>query len=197
MRAPPNNAASAVRYRVNGCHSHGDAMNTRVRTSLAAAVALAALPAAAQYSGPYPANAESYQGEARVVSSVPIREASSVPRQECWTETVDGSGANRAAGAVIGGIAGGLIGHQIGSGSGNTAATIAGTIGGAAVGNEVARRNDRGERVVERCRQVEGYAERVVGYDVVYRFQGREFTTRLPYDPGASLPVSVTVAPAR
>ncbi|HEX4883619.1 MAG TPA: glycine zipper 2TM domain-containing protein [Casimicrobiaceae bacterium] len=172
-------------------------MKPMLRTSLAAAVALAALPVAAQYSGPHPANAESYQADARVVSSVPIREASSVPREECWTESVSDGGGNRAAGAVIGGIAGGLIGHQIGSGSGNTAATIAGTIGGAAVGNEVARRNERGERVVERCRQVEGYAERVVGYDVVYRFQGREFATRLPYEPGPTLPVQVTVAPAR
>lgn len=174
-------------------------MNVMHRTSVAAAVALAALalPASAQYTGPYPAAAETYQSDARVLRAVPVRESASVPREECWTETVPGSSGNRAAGAVIGGIAGGLLGHQIGSGSGNTAATIAGTIGGAAVGNEVARRNDRGEQVVERCRQVAGYAERVVGYDVTYRFQGREFSTRLPYDPGPSMPVHVTVAPVQ
>ncbi len=97
---------------------------------------------------------------------------------------------------MIGGIAGGLIGHQFGSGSGNTAATIAGALGGAAVGNEVARRNDD-PRAIERCRTVSDTSERVVGYDVVYRFQGREFTARLPYDPGPELPVNVTVAPSR
>ena len=128
---------------------------------------------------------------------VPIRDATAAPRQECWTESVSSGSGDRTAGAIIGGIAGGLLGHQIGSGSGNTAATIAGTIGGAAVGNEIARRNERGEQVVERCRQVGGYEERIVGYDVAYRFEGREFTARLPYDPGRSMPVNVTVTPAR
>lgn len=164
-------------------------------TILAVAAACATLPAAAQHPGPYATPAQTFEAEARVVSAVPIREAGGT-REECWTEGTGGRGGDRVAGAVIGGIAGGLIGHQIGSGSGNTAATIAGTIGGAAVGNEVARRNDRGE-VVERCRTVAAYDERVVGYDVVYRFQGREFATRLPYDPGRNLPVQVTVAPAR
>ena len=168
-----------------------------IASSIVGALSLATLPAAAQSWGP---EAASYTAQARVVSAVPIREAqSSAPRQECWTEySEDRGGGNRAAGAVIGGIAGGLIGHQFGSGSGNTAATIAGTIGGAAVGNEVARRQGGGDpRAVERCREVSDVRESVVGYDVTYRFQGREFNTRLPYDPGPDLPVQVTVAPAR
>ena len=180
-------------------------------TILAVAAACATLPAAAQsqypgpqypgpqyqgtqYQGPVPA--VTFEAEARVVSAVPIRDVGTAPREECWNETVSGGNGSQVAGTVIGGIAGGLIGHQIGSGRGNTAATIAGTIGGAAVGNEVGRRNERGEEVVQRCRQAAGYVERVVGFDVVYRFQGREFSTRLPYDPGQSLPVNVTVAPA-
>jgi uncharacterized protein YcfJ len=160
-----------------------------IRTSVIGAMALAAMPVGAQMV----ANAETYTEEARVVNVVPIRESATVPRQECWTEHEESG--NRAAGAVIGGIAGGLIGHQFGSGSGNTAATIAGTIGGAAVGSEVARR--QGDGRVERCRTISDYSERVIGYDVTYRFQGREFATRLPYDPGPRLPVHVTVAPAR
>lgn len=165
-----------------------------LRTSLLGALAMATMPAAAQ---PYSPEGTSFSANARVVSAVPVRQASSSgPRQECWTEHAEGSGGNRTAGAVIGGIAGGLIGHQIGSGSGNTAATIAGTLGGAAVGNEVARRGSD-PRAIERCRTVSDYEDRVVGYDVVYRFQGREFSTRLPYDPGPDLPVNVTIAPAR
>jgi uncharacterized protein YcfJ len=171
-------------------------MKRVIAGSLFGAVAFAALPAVAQ---PYGVDTETYTAQARVTRAVPVREAIAAgTRQECWVEPASSRGGNQAAGAVIGGIAGGLIGHQFGSGSGNTAATIAGTIGGAAVGNEIARRNDRGERVVERCREVAGaYDERVVGYDVTYRFQGREFSTRLPYDPGPELPVHVTVAPAR
>lgn len=163
-----------------------------IRSALLGMFAVAAMPVAAQSYGP--AEATSYSAQARVVSAVPVREVVSSPRQECYTDYQEGRGGNRAAGAVIGGIAGGLIGHQFGSGSGNTAATIAGALGGAAVGNEVARRQDD-PRAIERCRTVSDASERVVGYDVVYRFQGREFATRLPYDPGPELPVNVTVAP--
>lgn len=167
-----------------------------IRTTLLGAFAFASVPVAAQqWVQP---EGVSYSTGARVVSSVPIRQAvTSAPRQECWTEYSDGSGGNQTAGAVIGGIAGGLIGHQIGSGRGNTAATIAGTVGGALAGNELGRRNNSDPRAVERCRTVSDYEDRVTGYDVVYRFQGREFTARLPYDPGAELPVNVTVTPAR
>jgi len=164
-----------------------------IRGALLGAFALAAMPVAAQSYGP---EAASYSAQARVVSAVPVRQVmAGAPRQECWTDYEESRGGNRAAGAVIGGIAGGLIGHQFGSGSGNTAATIAGTIGGAAVGNEVGRRNSGDARAVERCRTVSDSDERVVGYDVVYRFQGREFSARLPYDPGPEIPVNVTVTP--
>ena len=169
-------------------------MKRTITFSVVGAAAFAALPAFAQ---PWQPDAETYTAQARVVRAVPIRETvASAPREECWVEPAGGARNNQAAGAIIGGIAGGLIGHQFGSGSGNTAATIAGTIGGAAVGNEIGRRNAP-DGTVERCRTVQGdYDQRVVGYDVTYRFQGREFVTRLPYDPGPDLPVNVTVAPA-
>ncbi len=35
----------------------------------------------------------------------------------------------------------------------------------------------------------------VVGYDVRYEYAGREFTTRMAYDPGAEMPVNVDVRP--
>jgi uncharacterized protein YcfJ len=34
----------------------------------------------------------------------------------------------------------------------------------------------------------------VVGYDVVYRYQGREYTTFMPYDPGRTVKVRVQVS---
>jgi uncharacterized protein YcfJ len=193
LRRAPEDRPGSRRYRDVVDSMRGTTMKRVAIGSLFGVAALATLPASAQ---PWHADAESYTAQARVLRAVPVREAVNGPQQECWTESTGGASGNQAAGALIGGIAGGLIGHQIGSGSGNTAATIAGTIGGAAVGNEVARRNS-GERVVERCRTVGGYDERVVGYDVTYRFQGREFNTRLPYDPGPDMPVNVTVAPAR
>lgn len=195
--------------------------NIRIRHALPLATLLVAVPALAQYQSPkqpaaapaqYPGaaqpqrpavaqaqppvageswQAESWAAEARVVSTVPIRESRRVPREECWTETVpsppdqSGQSGSRSTGTIVGEIAGGLLDRHLGGGSAEKAAP------------EVVQRNERGEQVVERCRQVTETAERIVGYDVVYRFQGRELSTRLPYDPGSTLPVQVTVAPAR
>jgi len=73
---------------------------------------------------------------------------------------------------------------------------------GAQVGQNMARRdgyNGGYERTTyeQRCRTVDDvrYDERVEGYDVTYRYNGRTYTTRMPYDPGNRLPVRVDVEP--
>lgn len=189
--------------------------------------------------------AADYVDTASVVSSTPIYERVSEPRQECWTETVDSSAPQRsmggavvggvaggvlgsqvgkgsgktaataagaiagtmvgdnvsnpgsenrsATGAVVGGIAGGLLGSQVGGGSGRNAATAAGAIAGAIIGDRVANPNTPQSRQVQRCRQVEDYHEEISGYNVVYRYHGREITTRLPYKPGRTIQVGVSL----
>jgi uncharacterized protein YcfJ len=67
---------------------------------------------------------------AQVVSSTPIIERMSEPRQECDTAPVPQKDSNIVA-PIIGGIVGGLLGHQVGHGRGQTAATIVGAAGGA------------------------------------------------------------------
>ena len=54
------------------------------------------------------------------------------------------------------------------------------------------------EEVVQRCdvRYEHEYEERIDGYRVTYEYNGREYTTRLPYDPGERIKVRVAVAPA-
>ena len=48
-----------------------------------------------------------------------------------------------------------------------------------------------------RCRQVGGPSQRrVVGYDVEYRYRGEVYSSRLSYDPGDRMRVSVSVTPA-
>jgi uncharacterized protein YcfJ len=37
--------------------------------------------------------------------------------------------------------------------------------------------------------------ERIVGYDVLYQYNGREFHARMPFDPGKEMPVNVEVRP--
>ena len=114
---------------------------------------------------------------------------------------------------IIGGLIGGAIGNQIGRGEGRSIATVAGALIGAAVGHDTARRgrddrygdryddsydDDRGRsREVERCRvrQEERFEERIDGYRVTYVYNGREYTTRMSYDPGPQLRVRVRVSP--
>jgi len=128
------------------------------------------------------------------------------PRRECWddVQTVESRPhiSDPAVGGrtLLGGIIGGVIGHQFGSGRGRDAATIAGAAIGAGVGYDSARRvyGDREERVVQRCdvRYDNQYEERIDGYRVTYEYNGREYTTRMPYDPGEKIRVRVAVAPA-
>ncbi len=100
---------------------------------------------------------------------------------------------------MLGAIAGGLIGSTVGSGNGRIAAAAVGAATGAVVGdrwNDGGRRVESRPRQVEQCRVRDNYRQVISGYDVRYRFQGREYSTRLPYDPGKwlSLNVSFSVA---
>jgi uncharacterized protein YcfJ len=102
---------------------------------------------------------------------------------------------------LLGSVIGGVIGHQFGSGSGQDAATVAGALIGAGVGYDSAVRRASSsvrEEVVQRCdvRYEHEYEERIDGYHVTYEYNGREFTTRMPHDPGEKIRVRVAVAPA-
>jgi len=179
-----------------------------MKKTLAAALAAAVLAPAAL--------AQNFTDEATVLEVRPIKERIPIKREECWNERVRAyenrtvtrtdTGQPIGAGAVLGGIVGGVLGHQVGSGRGNTAATVAGAIGGAIAGNELERRNREGAQVVEtervpverdvqRCRQVEEVREVTAAWDVRYRYRNRDFTTRMPFDPGRKLTVAVNVRP--
>ena len=146
---------------------------------------------------------------ARVISSAPIIRyvTVSTPVRECWQDveyyTVNRHGHGSGISTLFGAVIGGFIGHQFGSGRGNDAGTVAGTLIGAAVGNDSAR-NRRGHtttqysRPVERCKTVisERQEERIDGYNVVYRYNGQKYATRMPYDPGRELRGRVDIRPA-
>ncbi len=145
---------------------------------------------------------------ARVVSSEPIIRyvTVSTPVRECWQDveyyTVDRRGHGTGLSTLFGAVVGGVIGHQFGSGRGNDAATIAGTLIGAAVGNNSGRRHHghtttEYSRPVERCKTVitERQEERIDGYNVVYRYNGQKYATRMPYDPGRELRIRVDIRP--
>lgn len=164
------------------------------------------------------AHAQAFPDRARVVSSHPVIEQIPVDREECWNDRVRGyedhrvvrsdTGVAIGAGTVLGAVVGGVIGHQFGhSSGGRDRGTAAGAIVGGLLGNQVDRDNARDDTTVEsvervpvdrdvkRCRVVHEVREATVGYDVRYEYHGRQFTSRMPRDPGRFVPVSVEVHP--
>ena len=151
---------------------------------------------------------------AEVLSSRPIvhQVRVSEPHQECWDERVVYREPRYyqpsiSAGTILGGVLGGVIGHQFGGGHGRDVATAVGAVIGASAGAQHdayaygGYREAQAERVgyEQRCRTTDNvrYEQRVDGYDVTYRYHGRVYDTRLPYDPGDRLAVDVNVRPAR
>lgn len=169
-------------------------MNHRTFSRTILASALIASTAAAQ-AGP----AHESLVRARVISSAPIYQTVNEPRTECWTDTVavESPRHRDGGGAVIGAIAGGLIGSTVGKGNGRIAAAAVGAATGAVIGDRISERSEHRHveaRDVERCRSTDSYRRVVSGYDVRYRYQGQDYSTRLPYDPGRFVKLRVSVA---
>src|SRR5574343_269949 len=100
-------------------------------------------------------------------------------------------------GAVLGAIVGGALGHQAGKGDGRIAATVAGATIGGLIGHSIDK-NDRGDRdrhYVESRSDRDYDRRRDADYRVTYRYDGRLYTTVMPYHPGRSIRVRVDVRP--
>ena len=142
----------------------------------------------------------SYGGTARVIDSRPAYEAAN-SREECWNPRAgmyeERRGSQHSAGVgkgtVLGAIAGGVLGHQFGSSSGGRdRGTAAGAIIGGLVGNQIDRQNSSDEQNdldLSRCRMVSEGGGSLIGYDVRYEYNGRQYTTRLAANPGRTLRV--------
>ena len=172
-----------------------------------AGVMMASAPALADYKKKYKHQKQRYIDTARVTYVEPVyrRVRINRPERECWDEEratdYHRGGGNKTAGGIIGGILGGVAGHQVGKGRGKTAATIVGTIIGGKIGRDV---SDDGDRRIEThvdtrtvCRTVNNYVEeeRLKGYRVTYRYQGREYETFMNRKPGKRIEVRVKVVP--
>jgi uncharacterized protein YcfJ len=164
--------------------NHGiDKGGFNMNTKLMLAVALA--------SGSGGVTAADYTDNAQVVSATPIFERVSEPRQECTTDRAAAPQERSLVGPIVGGVAGALLGSQIGRGNGRTAAAAGGAIAGAVVGDRIDNRQTAAVPG-QRCRTVESTREVVRGYTVVYRYNGRNITTSMPYDPGQAVKVSIS-----
>ncbi len=134
----------------------------------------------------------------RVISSTPDYAQVSVPQQQCYDEQQAVRQPSSGAGALLGAVVGGVVGNTIGRGTGGrTLATGVGAVVGAAVGDQAEAQNAPvGSRTVQRCQNVSQVEERIVGYNVVYEYAGRRYSTRTSNPPGDTIALNVNVAPA-
>jgi len=128
----------------------------------------------------------------RVISTTPVMQQVGIPRQVCSTAQVATPTGPSGAGAVMGGIAGGALGNGIGNGSGRAAATALGILGGVILGNNI--EGNRGTQVqnVQQCTTQTYFENRVVAYNVVYEYAGKQFSVQMPQDPGPYVRLQVT-----
>ena len=143
------------------------------------------------------------QGQARVLSSIPVYQQVAVPQQFCEDAQVSTGARTNGTGAIIGAIIGGVAGNAMGHGShrGPRGAyypstrgpsTVVGAIAGGLIGNAIEGANSQPSyETVRRCTQTTGYENRVVAYDVTYEYAGQRHSTRMDRDPGQWMPVNV------
>ena len=142
---------------------------------------------------------------ARVISAVPIYRTVRIaePREECYEKQVHyrDDDYKSATPMIAGGVVGGIVGNQFGHGNGKTFMTIAGTVLGGSIGRDIGHRNQSyshyGPQTETHCEMVHGFREeeQLEGYRVTYRYQGKKFTTSMPYDPGKRLKLNVNILP--
>ncbi|CDS53970.1 Putative exported protein [Polaromonas sp. CG9_12] len=156
--------------------------NTLIKTCIGSAVAAACLVSV-------PASAMDIL--ARVISSTPVVQQVAVPRQVCSHEAVVVQAPRSGAGALMGAIAGGAAGNAIGNGGGRAAATMIGLVGGAMLGDRIEGPNNQLQNV-QRCSTQTFYENRASYFNVVYEYQGTQYSAQMPSDPGLHVRLNVT-----
>jgi uncharacterized protein YcfJ len=157
-----------------------------------------------------PAFSDSSYDEAFVIDSYPVYKTIeiSTPERQCWTEEVartehyDRGGSRSRTPDLLGAVIGGAIGNELGHKKSNQrVGAVVGALLGGSIARDMTNRNNR-ETVtyfdtVERCEVVNRYhqEEKLVGYDVTYSYNGREYSVRMPRDPGATIRLKVDVTP--
>jgi uncharacterized protein YcfJ len=133
---------------------------------------------------------------AEVVAAKEIFETIVTPREQCEDVQVQHQAPvkdkNRIAGTAIGAVAGGLLGSTIGGGKGKTLATVGGAAAGGYAGNQVQKgmqEKDVTTTTERHCKTVQDKSQKLVGYNVTYRLDGKQGVVRTSFKPGATLPV--------
>jgi hypothetical protein len=67
-----------------------------------------------------------------------------------------------------------------------------GLVGGALLGDRVEGGGNTQVQNVPQCATQTSYENRIVAYNVVYEYAGRQYTVQMPNDPGPSIALQVT-----
>lgn len=129
---------------------------------------------------------------ARVISSTPVVQQVAVPRQVCNTQQVVTQAPKSGGGALLGAVAGGAAGNAIGSGGGRAVATMLGLFGGAILGDNIEGPGRQQVQNVQQCGTQTYYENRPSHYNVVYEYQGTQYSTQMASDPGQFVRLQVT-----
>jgi uncharacterized protein YcfJ len=141
-----------------------------------------------------------------VISSTPVVQQVTVPKQVCTTTTVQ-TLQPTGGGALIGAVIGGAIGNQFGRGQGRAVATAVGALGGGIVGNQVESQNGYyANQPTQQCHTQKTVENRTVAHTVLYEYAGQRYTVQMPaegdFRPGVRIALQVeapapTVAPVQ
>jgi uncharacterized protein YcfJ len=131
-----------------------------------------------------------------VISSTAVTAQAAMPQQQCTDGQALVQPRTSGGGALLGALVGGVVGNNLGAGMGRAAATGLGVVAGSVIGDRTEAANTPPAAVPARsCQTVTGYQNRVVGYDVVYEYNGQRDSARMAQDPGARIALDVNVAP--
>lgn len=154
-----------------------------------------------------PSFAETRYEYAQVIESRPIFKSIeiSMPHEECWNEEVAHTRparSNSRTPAILSTIIGGALGNAVGHGKSNKRiGTVVGAVLGHSIGRDIVAGNSHDREVryetVRQCETVYEYREeeRLIGYQVVYRYNDEEYSVRMDDDPGEQVRLKVNVQP--
>jgi uncharacterized protein YcfJ len=130
-----------------------------------------------------------------VISSTPVVQQVTVPKQICTTTTVQ-TFQPTGGGALIGAVIGGALGNQFGRGQGRAVATAVGALGGGILGNQVEAQNGYYvNQPTQSCRTENTVENRTVALNVLYEYAGQRYTVQMPQEsnlrPGMRIALQV------
>ena len=148
----------------------------------------------------------SYESVA-VISAQPVYQLTRIetPQERCVEEYVVIERRNQQASGtpiIVSTIIGGALGNAVGNNkSSRRVGAVLGAVLGNSVGRDIARQSQSSDtreyQTVERCETVfvSHEEERLLGYDVIYQFNGQQYSVRTEQDPGSQMKVRVEVQP--